>query len=114
MRFLEQQNRVLETKWKLLQEQGGTGPGGRNLDSVFEAFLSGLRRQLDGLASEKQQLDAELKSFQDMVEDSKHKCVGLGVVVVGWWGKTELKAHPEQPGNSRNHGDWQYCVCSSE
>ncbi|NXY87959.1 K2C4 protein, partial [Alcedo cyanopectus] len=73
VRFLEQQNRVLETKWKLLQEQGGTGPGGRNLDSLFEAYISGLRKQLDCLSSEKHQLEAELKSCRDMVEDFKTK-----------------------------------------
>ncbi|NXC77989.1 K2C75 protein, partial [Anhinga anhinga] len=73
VRFLEQQNRVLETKWKLLQEQGGTGTGGRNLDPFFETYISGLRNQLDSLATEKHQLEAELKSFQDMVEDFKTK-----------------------------------------
>ncbi|NXV78995.1 K2C75 protein, partial [Atlantisia rogersi] len=73
VRFLEQQNRVLETKWKLLQEQGGTGTGGRNLDPVFETYISGLRKQLDNLSSEKSQLQSELKSFQDMVEDFKTK-----------------------------------------
>ncbi|XP_019329340.1 PREDICTED: keratin, type II cytoskeletal 4 [Aptenodytes forsteri] len=73
VRFLEQQNRVLETKWKLLQEQGGTGTGGRNLDPFFESYISGLRKQLDSLSSEKHQLESELKSFQDMVEDFKMK-----------------------------------------
>ncbi|XP_064591100.1 keratin, type II cytoskeletal 5-like [Zonotrichia leucophrys gambelii] len=73
VRFLEQQNRVLETKWKLLQEQGGAGTGGRNLDPFFETYISGLRKQLDCLSSEKHQLDTELKSFQDMVEDFKTK-----------------------------------------
>ncbi|NXP56587.1 K2C4 protein, partial [Heliornis fulica] len=73
VRFLEQQNRILETKWKLLQEQGGTGTGGRNLDPVFETYISGLRKQLDILSSEKNQLQSELKSFQDMVEDFKTK-----------------------------------------
>ncbi|NXN55672.1 K2C4 protein, partial [Rynchops niger] len=73
VRFLEQQNRVLETKWKLLQEQGGTGTGGRNLDPFFESYISGLRKQLDNLSSEKHQLDSELKSVQDMVEDFKTK-----------------------------------------
>ncbi|NWY57670.1 K2C4 protein, partial [Chionis minor] len=73
VRFLEQQNRVLETKWKLLQEQGGTGTGGRNLDPFFETYISGLRKQLDSLSSEKHQLESELKSFQDMVEDFKTK-----------------------------------------
>uniref|UniRef100_A0A674GRD4 Keratin, type II cytoskeletal 4-like n=1 Tax=Taeniopygia guttata TaxID=59729 RepID=A0A674GRD4_TAEGU len=73
VRFLEQQNRVLETKWKLLQEQGGTGTGSRNLDPFFETYISGLRKQLDCLSSEKLQLETELKSFQDMVEDFKTK-----------------------------------------
>ncbi|NXX85469.1 K2C4 protein, partial [Urocolius indicus] len=73
VRFLEQQNRVLETKWKLLQEQGGTGTGGRNLDPFFETYISGLRKQLDFLSSEKHQLQSELKNFQDMVEDFKTK-----------------------------------------
>ncbi|NXP04393.1 K2C4 protein, partial [Thinocorus orbignyianus] len=73
VRFLEQQNRVLETKWKLLQEQGGTGTGGRSLDPFFETYISGLRKQLDSLSSEKVQLESELKNFQDMVEDFKTK-----------------------------------------
>ncbi|NXK15425.1 K2C4 protein, partial [Herpetotheres cachinnans] len=73
VRFLEQQNQILETKWKLLQEQRGPGLGGRNLDPFFETYVSGLRKQLDALSSEKQQLQSELKSFQDMVEDFKTK-----------------------------------------
>ncbi|RLV87414.1 hypothetical protein DV515_00015738 [Chloebia gouldiae] len=72
VRFLEQQNRVLETKWKLLQEQGGTGTGGRNLDPFFETYISGLRKQLDCLSSEKHQLETELKSFQDMDVDGAY------------------------------------------
>ncbi|NXU76818.1 K2C4 protein, partial [Oreotrochilus melanogaster] len=73
VRFLEQQNRVLETKWKLLQEQGSPGTGSRNLDPFFETYISGLRKQMDCLSSEKGQLQTELKSFQDMVEDFKSK-----------------------------------------
>ncbi|NWS49292.1 K2C5 protein, partial [Probosciger aterrimus] len=73
VRFLEQQNRVLDTKWKLLQEQGSPGTGSRSLDPYFETYINGLRRQLDTLSSEKSQLESELKSFQDMVEDYKTK-----------------------------------------
>ncbi|TRZ11667.1 hypothetical protein HGM15179_015444 [Zosterops borbonicus] len=80
VRFLEQQNRVLETKWKLLQEQGGAGTGGRNLDPFFETYISGLRKQLDCLSSEKHQLETELKSFQDMVEDFKTKFSHLSLL----------------------------------
>lgn len=77
VRFLEQQNKVLETKWKLLQEQSPT-TSTRSLDPYFEVYISGLRKQLDGLSSEKIQLESELKSFQDMVEDFKTKCVSHG------------------------------------
>ncbi|XP_065515793.1 keratin, type II cytoskeletal 4-like [Lathamus discolor] len=73
VRFLEQQNRVLDTKWKLLQEQGSPGTGSKNLDPYFETYINGLRRQLDTLSSERSQLELELKSFQDMVEDYKTK-----------------------------------------
>ncbi|XP_034268145.1 keratin, type II cytoskeletal 4-like [Pantherophis guttatus] len=73
VRFLEQQNKVLETKWKLLQEQGqGTG-GQKNLDHFFEALINNLRRQLDSLLNERRGLDSELKNFQDLVEDFKNK-----------------------------------------
>ncbi|NXC38056.1 K2C6A protein, partial [Penelope pileata] len=72
VRFLEQQNKVLQTKWQLLQEQG-PAPGGRSLEPCFEAYVSGLRQRLDGLSSEKLQLETELKSFQDLVEDFKTK-----------------------------------------
>ncbi|XP_060109147.1 keratin, type II cytoskeletal 4-like isoform X3 [Heteronotia binoei] len=72
--FLEQQNKVLETKWKLLQEQGhGTGTGHRNLDQMYEAYINNLRKHLDGLMNERRGLDSELKNFQDLVEDYKNK-----------------------------------------
>ena len=46
VRFLEQQNKVLETKWRLLQQQGlSDGPQG--LESFFEAYLVRLRTQLE-------------------------------------------------------------------
>uniref|UniRef100_A0A803TBB1 IF rod domain-containing protein n=1 Tax=Anolis carolinensis TaxID=28377 RepID=A0A803TBB1_ANOCA len=72
VRFLEQQNKVLETKYKLLQEQG---PGAiqKHLDPMYEAYINNLRRQLECLQNEKRGLDSELKNFQDMVEDYKTK-----------------------------------------
>uniref|UniRef100_A0A8C0GEW4 Keratin 75 n=1 Tax=Chelonoidis abingdonii TaxID=106734 RepID=A0A8C0GEW4_CHEAB len=72
VRFLEQQNKVLETKWTLLQEQGQTTVK-RNLDPLFEAYINNLRRQLDNLLGEKGRLDSELRNMQDMVEDFKNK-----------------------------------------
>ncbi|KAM8913940.1 keratin, type II cytoskeletal 8-like [Spinachia spinachia] len=70
VRFLEQQNKMLETKWSLLQGQTTTSS---NIDSMFEAYISNLRRQLDGLCNEKSKLDGELRNMQGMVEDFKGK-----------------------------------------
>ncbi|NXQ61729.1 K2C75 protein, partial [Anthoscopus minutus] len=72
VRFLEQQNKVLETKWTLLQEQGHTVTR-KSLEPLFEAYINNLRRQLDSLMGERGRLDSELRSMQDMVEDFKNK-----------------------------------------
>ncbi|PWS22861.1 hypothetical protein DKP78_16165, partial [Enterococcus faecium] len=61
VRFLEQQNKMLETKWNLLQ---GQTTARSNIDSMFEAYIANLRRQLDGLGNEKIKLEGELKNMQ--------------------------------------------------
>uniref|UniRef100_A0A4X2KEE0 IF rod domain-containing protein n=1 Tax=Vombatus ursinus TaxID=29139 RepID=A0A4X2KEE0_VOMUR len=72
VRFLEQQNKVLDTKWTLLQEQG-TKTVKQNMEPLFEAYISQLRGQLDRLVREKGSLDADLRNMQDQVEDFKNK-----------------------------------------
>ncbi|XP_031212194.1 keratin, type II cytoskeletal 5 [Mastomys coucha] len=72
VRFLEQQNKVLDTKWTLLQEQG-TKTIKQNLDPLFEQYINNLRRQLDGVLGERSRLDSELRNMQDLVEDYKNK-----------------------------------------
>ncbi|KAF6339621.1 keratin 4 [Rhinolophus ferrumequinum] len=72
VRFLEQQNKVLETKWNLLQQQTTTTTS-KNLEPFFEAYLSALRKQLDSLFNDKGRLQSELKTMQDSVEDFKTK-----------------------------------------
>ncbi|XP_005206273.1 keratin, type II cytoskeletal 78 isoform X1 [Bos indicus] len=72
VRFLEQQNKVLETKWHLLQQQGlSDRPQG--LESFFEAYLVRLRTQLEELQKKRGSLDAELKSCQGQEEEYKAK-----------------------------------------
>ncbi|XP_040498446.1 keratin, type II cytoskeletal 79 isoform X2 [Ursus maritimus] len=74
VRFLEQQNKVLETKWALLQEQGqNSGVTRNNLEPLFENYLGNLRRQLDTLQSDRGRLDSELRNVQDVLEDFKSK-----------------------------------------
>ncbi|KAM9230243.1 LOW QUALITY PROTEIN: keratin, type II cytoskeletal 5-like [Dugong dugon] len=70
VRFLEQQNKLLETKWNLLQDQKITKI---NTEPMFEAYINNLRHQLEGLGGERARLETELKSMQDVVEDFKNK-----------------------------------------
>lgn len=71
MRFLEQQNQMLETKWALLQEQGAAKNS--HLPSILEAQVAGLRGQLEALQMDSGRLEAELRSMQEAVEDFKNK-----------------------------------------
>ncbi|XP_007251567.2 intermediate filament protein ON3 [Astyanax mexicanus] len=70
VRFLEQQNKMLETKFDLLHEQT---PGRSNIEPMFEAYMANLRRQLDVVNNDKIKLDGELRNMQGLVEDFKHK-----------------------------------------
>ncbi|XP_078545270.1 keratin, type II cytoskeletal 7-like [Lissotriton helveticus] len=71
VRFLEQQNKVLETKWELLQNQKSSKTS--NMGPLFETYINNLRRQLDTLNNDKGRLDGEFRNMQDMVEDFKNK-----------------------------------------
>uniref|UniRef100_H2QXK6 IF rod domain-containing protein n=2 Tax=Pan troglodytes TaxID=9598 RepID=H2QXK6_PANTR len=68
--FLEQQNKVLETKWSLLQQQKMARS---NMDSMLESYINNLRRQLETLGQEKLKLEAELGNMQGLGEDFKNK-----------------------------------------
>ncbi|CAM4690811.1 unnamed protein product [Caretta caretta] len=72
VQFLEQKNKVLVTKWDLLQQQGGTIIR-KDLAPLFENFIQVLRRKLDGLQSQKGQLQSELENMQQYVEEYKRK-----------------------------------------
>ena len=71
MRFLEQQNKLLETKWALLQEQKSAKSN--RLPGIFEAQIAGLRKQLEALQLDGGRLEVELRNMQDVVEDFKNK-----------------------------------------
>ncbi|XP_037702730.1 keratin, type II cytoskeletal 75-like [Choloepus didactylus] len=70
VRFLEQQNKVLETKWNLLQEQGSKTVR-QNLESLFEDYLNGLQSQVENITIKKDRLDTEMRNVQDIMEDVK-------------------------------------------
>uniref|UniRef100_A0A8D0GQM8 IF rod domain-containing protein n=1 Tax=Sphenodon punctatus TaxID=8508 RepID=A0A8D0GQM8_SPHPU len=71
VRFLEQQNKVLETKWNLLQQQGQKTVR-NDIEPLFEAYINNLRRQLNDLMNERGRLDGELNNMQNIVEDFKN------------------------------------------
>ncbi|XP_026892033.2 keratin, type II cytoskeletal 72 [Acinonyx jubatus] len=72
VRFLEQQNQVLETKWNLLQ-QLDLNNCRKNLESIYEGYISNLRKQLETQTGDRVRLDSELRSMQDLVEDYKKR-----------------------------------------
>ncbi|XP_032204203.1 keratin, type II cytoskeletal 1b [Mustela erminea] len=72
VRFLEQQNQVLQTKWELLQ-QVNTSTRTNNLEPILENYISELRRQVDFLNTEQMRQNSEVRNMQDVVEDYKNK-----------------------------------------
>ncbi|XP_072506443.1 keratin, type II cytoskeletal 72-like isoform X2 [Notamacropus eugenii] len=72
VRFLEQQNQVLETKWNLLQQLDMSNCK-RNLEPIYEGYISTLRRQVETLSGDRVRLDSELRNMQDLVEDFKKR-----------------------------------------
>ncbi|NWR62630.1 K2C75 protein, partial [Bucorvus abyssinicus] len=72
VRFLEQQNKVLETKWALLQEQGNKTVR-NDIEPLFETYINNLRRQLSSLLTDKENLAGELNKVQGLAEDFKNK-----------------------------------------
>ncbi|XP_036106642.1 keratin, type II cuticular Hb4 [Molossus molossus] len=70
VRFLEQQNKLLETKWNFLKEQKCTRS---NLEPLFESYVTNLRRQLGAANSDRARLEAERNNVQDVLEGFKKK-----------------------------------------
>lgn len=71
VRHLEQQNKLLETKWTCLQQ---TEPNQRNsIEPMFENYLATLNRQLGLLLNEREQLQSEQTKYQDLVEEYKSR-----------------------------------------
>uniref|UniRef100_A0A2I3H1Z1 IF rod domain-containing protein n=1 Tax=Nomascus leucogenys TaxID=61853 RepID=A0A2I3H1Z1_NOMLE len=64
VRFLEQQNKMLETKWSLLQQQKTARS---NMDNMCESYFSNLRRQLETRGQEELKLEAELGNTQGLI-----------------------------------------------
>uniref|UniRef100_A0A8D0BRF2 IF rod domain-containing protein n=1 Tax=Salvator merianae TaxID=96440 RepID=A0A8D0BRF2_SALMN len=72
VRFLEQQNKVLRTKWEILQQTQVQGPR-QNLDILFQQFINSIRNQIDYIVGQKSQAASELQNMQTFVEEFKNK-----------------------------------------
>uniref|UniRef100_A0A8B9QXX2 IF rod domain-containing protein n=1 Tax=Anas platyrhynchos TaxID=8839 RepID=A0A8B9QXX2_ANAPL len=72
VRLLEQQNKVLTTKWELLQ-QYVLPASRRNLEPVFENFICNLRKQLECVLGERERLENEERCLRDLVQEYKCK-----------------------------------------
>ncbi|KAM6928588.1 keratin, type II cytoskeletal 8-like [Lycodopsis pacificus] len=56
VRFLEQQNKMLETKWKLLQ---GQTTASSNVEPMLKSYIANLHNQLEFINNDKHRLDME-------------------------------------------------------
>ncbi|XP_039187951.1 keratin, type II cytoskeletal 7-like [Crotalus tigris] len=71
VKYLEQQNKLLETKWNCLQQQEPVEKA--NIQPLFENYITSLKQQLQRLLNEREQLQLEQSKFQDMVEEFKSR-----------------------------------------
>nr|XP_060620180.1 keratin, type II cytoskeletal 7-like [Anolis sagrei ordinatus] len=71
VRSLEQQNKVLATKWELLNQC--VQPAKKNLEAYYENFIATLKKQLECLLSERGKLEHEQKNMQELVEEYRSK-----------------------------------------
>lgn len=72
MQNLEQQNKVLDTRLKILKEQEDYKG---NVDAVVQQLANELQRQIEKLARDKQKLKQELARCQDEVDQTRNKSV---------------------------------------
>ncbi|XP_078390835.1 keratin, type II cytoskeletal 8-like isoform X1 [Cetorhinus maximus] len=68
VRHLEQQNKVLDTKWSLLQQQGHYSSSNEEL---YKAYINALTRQLESFKQDKMRLDSELQQMHGTVTGLK-------------------------------------------
>ncbi|NXF39735.1 K2CO protein, partial [Nyctibius bracteatus] len=75
VRFLEQQNNVLETKWSFLQGQKHCK---NTIMPMLQAYICNLKKQLEALRYDRAQLETALKAAQQVLETNekmyKDKC----------------------------------------
>ncbi|XP_021071951.1 keratin, type II cuticular Hb6-like [Mus pahari] len=70
VRFLEQQNKLLETKWQFYQNRKCCES---NMEPLFEGYIETLRREADCVEADSGRLAAELNHAQESMEGYKKR-----------------------------------------
>lgn len=70
VRLLEQQNKALETKWQLLNQQDAPSS---EVESLIKAFISNLEKELELHKRDKMRLENQCKLMHEQVDDYKTK-----------------------------------------
>ncbi|XP_067249576.1 keratin, type II cytoskeletal 8 [Chanodichthys erythropterus] len=70
VRKLEQENKLLETKWELLQKE--SKPESK-LEPMLKSYISSLRAKLERVKKDKEHLDTELRNVHTQVEEQKQR-----------------------------------------
>ncbi|XP_012587762.1 PREDICTED: keratin, type II cuticular Hb1-like [Condylura cristata] len=70
VRFLEQQNKLLETKWQFYQNRQCCES---NLEPLFNGYIETLRREAESVEADSGRLAAELNHVQEVLEGYKKK-----------------------------------------
>ncbi|XP_059880795.1 keratin, type II cuticular Hb1 [Delphinus delphis] len=70
VRFLEQQNKLLETKWQFYQNRQCCES---NLEPLFQAYIQTLRREAECVEADSGRLASELSHMQEVLEGYKQK-----------------------------------------
>ncbi|VFV38648.1 type ii cuticular hb5-like [Lynx pardinus] len=70
VRFLEQQNKLLETKWQFYQNRKCCES---NLEPLFEGYIETLRREAECVEADSGRLASELNHVQEVLEGYKKK-----------------------------------------
>ncbi|NXK81163.1 K2C8 protein, partial [Amazona guildingii] len=68
VRFLEQQNKMLETKWSFLQGQDHSK---NTITPMLETYIGNLKKQLEALGCNRARLETDLKATQQVLDTNK-------------------------------------------
>ncbi|XP_039187950.1 keratin, type II cytoskeletal 5-like [Crotalus tigris] len=68
VRSLEQRNKILITKWELLQNQKMPMVK-KDLSTLFDNYITNLRKKIDYMFNEKNKLEKQQRMMQDLIEE---------------------------------------------